>query len=92
VARYGGEEFVIILPATPKDDAIKLLDNVREEIENLKIEHINSKVSKYITVSFGMICGKIKSSHMPNKLFNKSDEALYSSKKNGRNQLTVVDI
>ncbi|MCK9337599.1 MAG: diguanylate cyclase [Arcobacteraceae bacterium] len=92
VARYGGEEFVIILPATPKDDAIKLLDNVRKEIENLKIEHINSKVSKYITVSFGMVCGKIKSSHMSNKLFNKSDEALYASKKNGRNQLTVVDI
>lgn len=92
VARYGGEEFIIILPTTPKEGIKELVEKARSSIENLQIEHINSKVSKYVTMSFGAICGKLHNNIGSNILINRVDEALYESKKNGRNQITVVDI
>ncbi|MEO0869985.1 MAG: CHASE2 domain-containing protein, partial [Cyanobacteria bacterium J06642_11] len=55
VARYGGEEFVIVLPNTELSIAYDILSNVRKQIAKLKIPHVASDVSDYVTLSFGVI-------------------------------------
>jgi len=39
VARYGGEEFAVILPDTPEYGALHVAENIRREIQGLKIAH-----------------------------------------------------
>ena len=85
VIRFGGEEFIAILPACDKERALEIAKEFVEGISDLKIEHIESDVHKYITISIGV--------HTTKKMFIENecicikyaDEALYLAKKQGRN-------
>lgn len=91
VARYGGEEFVIILPSTSTKDAQKLAQKAKEAIEKLQIQHKNSNVAPYITMSFGVSsCINYDIISMDN-LLKKADDALYKSKEDGRNRVSVFE-
>ncbi len=89
VARYGGEEFVALLPATQKEGVEHIVQKAKEEIKSLQIKHINSTVSKYLTMSFGVVWGKIDTAITPDKLLMLADEALYKSKKEGRDRMSL---
>jgi len=54
VARYGGEEFAVVLPETNGKQAQSIAERIRKDVENLRIPHPASKVSRYITVSVGV--------------------------------------
>lgn len=90
VARYGGEEFVALLPSTDQDGAAKIVNEAKNAIESMQIGHINSQVSQYLTMSFGVVCGRIALKTSSDKILSMADEALYESKKNGRNKVTLV--
>ncbi|MEK6659804.1 MAG: sensor domain-containing diguanylate cyclase, partial [Campylobacterota bacterium] len=91
VARYGGEEFVILLPSTPPTEAKRLTEQAREGIAKLWIEHSTSKAAPFITMSFGVASCSPNLSLNGDKLLKQSDDALYESKKNGRNCVTLVE-
>lgn len=81
--RYGGDEFSAILPnMTPKAVEV-LLEEVRADIEALKIDHSQSKISNYVTCSFGFTTVKKGSEYQ--RAFYLADEALYMSKANHKN-------
>lgn len=86
-ARIGGEEFACLLPNTPLRGALIKAERIRSEIEAMGIIHGGSLVSPVVTVSVGV------ASAMPGpgvgylKLMEMADEALYLSKKKGRNQV-----
>lgn len=86
-ARIGGEEFACLLPNTPLQGALIKAERIRSEIEALGIHHGGSLVKPVVTVSAGV------ASTMPEpgldylKLLEMADEALYLSKKKGRNQV-----
>ena len=86
-ARYGGEEFVIILPDTNAEGAYFFAESLREKIENLNIEHKNSKVGKNVTVSMGVSTAVAKKGSTHDKLLSLADKALYEAKRGGRNRL-----
>ena len=90
VARYGGEEFVIVLSETSSEGAEIIAENLRIQIENLKIDHKKSSVAKHVTISLG--CATVIPDQESNSsiLIKAADEALYRSKKGGRNRLTVT--
>lgn len=91
VCRIGGEEFCIILPNTNKDEAVSLAKRLCREVEALKILHIESDVSNYVTVSIGVTTANISSDPVnvnQEKLFVLADKALYKSKKGGRNRVS----
>lgn len=91
VARYGGEEFVVILPETTVKGAKQIANNIRKQIEDLRIPNINSKVKPYVTVSIG-IANMIPSSISKyEELIKNSDKALYNAKENGRNRIEVYN-
>ena len=84
-ARYGGEEFVVLLSDTSPEDAHHIAEEIREKIHNLKIRHDKSQRDKYVTLSLG-ISSVIPSKELcPMKLVKTADQALYESKKKGRN-------
>ena len=91
VCRIGGEEFCIILPNTNKDEAVSLAERLCRKVEALKILHIESDVSNYVTVSIGVTTANISSDPVnvnQEKLFILADKALYKSKKGGRNRVS----
>ncbi|MEZ7890839.1 MAG: diguanylate cyclase [Candidatus Wallbacteria bacterium] len=87
-ARYGGEEFAVILPETDIEGAVRLAERIRYEIEKKEFKHSNKTV--HVTASLGIASYPI---HSVSKLdlIAKADLALYKSKQNGRNRVSIYD-
>lgn len=80
--RWGGEEFIILAPETSEEQALILAEKVRAAIEAFDFCIVGHK-----TASFGVSTFSAEDSQ--NTLLKKADEALYNSKRNGRNQVSV---
>ena len=87
VARFGGEEFCILLEDISIEDTALVFEKIRKNFEENIIE-VNEITISY-TVSFGVAYGLANSLDEMVKL---SDEALYYSKENGRNQVRINKI
>ncbi len=84
VARYGGEEFSVLLPETPKQDAVALAEKIRATVEQTPFMVRRQRIT--MTVSIGV-------SNFPQDtldfeaLVEQADQALYQAKKQGRNRV-----
>ncbi|MBE9146582.1 AAA-like domain-containing protein [Planktothrix mougeotii] len=94
VARYGGEEFVIILPRTDATGALYIAEAVRENLKTLALpfdtEQLPNRPAPIVTISIGVattIPGV--DTNDIGSLFLAADEALYESKRNGRDQVQL---
>lgn len=85
--RLGGEEFGILFSGGD-NSALDFANKIRREIEDLKIENEPSDVSKFVTVSIGMIRKTGKENSNSTEFFKETDDALYETKKTGRNRVT----
>ncbi|WP_320035678.1 diguanylate cyclase [Halarcobacter sp.] len=84
VARVGGEEFVILQPATKKEDAYKVAQEIRKKVENLEV------ISDDKTIKFTVSCGVdslIKEDTRLDELIARADKKLYEAKNTGRNKV-----
>ena len=86
VARYGGEEFVLILPNTDLKGATTVAERVRTSVKNLKIDHQNSTIEKYVTLSLGIASALPGHDTSAKDLVALADKALYEAKERGKNQ------
>jgi diguanylate cyclase len=89
-ARYGGEEFIVLLPNTPIDGAQALAEQIRATVQNCRIRRLdNHECIEAVTLSFGV------ASHLAgetaDQLLTRADRALYTSKQQGRNRVTVAE-
>ncbi len=88
-ARFGGEEFVIILPETPLEGACALAEKIRSTIARSRIHRNGQEEAlESITVSFGV--SRYQPSESVNDFIVRADRALYESKHQGRNRVTVA--
>lgn len=81
VGRWGGEEFIVICSKTNKSDALKLSNNLKNIIAETKFDFVGQK-----TASFGVSMYKENDSII--ELLSRSDDAMYLSKKAGKNKIT----
>jgi diguanylate cyclase (GGDEF)-like protein len=88
IARYGGEEFVALLPETAGESAEIIAHKMRDAVERLKILHMGSEVSQFVTISAGVATAFTHPGiDSPEDLLKAADAALYKSKKTGRNKV-----
>lgn len=91
VARLGGEEFGLLLPETGLDGARVLSEKIRRMMELSKIRRASKNEDiGGITVSIGV--ATLGDDEDPSVFFDRADKALYASKGNGRNQVTVAQL
>jgi diguanylate cyclase (GGDEF)-like protein len=86
-ARYGGEEFIILLPETAKRDAQVVADRLRQACER-KVFAAPSP-SLHATISLGVTDFDPETPLTEKEVIAIADEALYTSKREGRNRITV---
>ncbi|MVW74185.1 GGDEF domain-containing protein [Pseudomonas xionganensis] len=85
IARFGGEEFVLLIPSTPLDGGLQLLQTLREGIEQCPFHFRNQRVT--ITISAGLTAFAPEES--PDQVFERADQALYRAKNGGRNRVEL---
>lgn len=89
-ARYGGEEFAVLLRGTELRGAVSLGEGIRNAIGKGRIKRLDT--GGYIgnvTISVGVACHNGREGAL--ELIGRADAALYRSKENGRNRVTVAD-
>lgn len=84
--RFGGEEFAVILPDTPMQHAVNVLNALRERFANIAQQHEGEEF--HVTFSVGLACSE-DFNHMAS-LIAASDRALYLAKTSGRNQVRTL--
>jgi diguanylate cyclase (GGDEF)-like protein/PAS domain S-box-containing protein len=86
VCRFGGEEFVLLLKDVNEKIATSICEDFRKEIETKIICGIN------VTASFGVAVYNDESYSSSEDLIKKADTAMYESKANGRNKVTLYKL
>jgi diguanylate cyclase (GGDEF)-like protein/PAS domain S-box-containing protein len=87
LARIGGEEFVALLPHTDTAGAKEVAERIRQEIAVQSIDAPDGKTVQF-TVSGG-VC-ELRPEDTLETFLNRADEALYSAKQAGRNQIAII--
>jgi diguanylate cyclase (GGDEF)-like protein len=87
--RYGGEEFTLILPEADEALALERAREVLHATAQLLVEHERETLSR-VTASIGLACLP-QHGNGAGQLMAAADAALYRSKAQGRNRVTVAD-
>lgn len=83
--RWGGEEFIIVAPETSPQDAVKLAEKLRTIIASHHFDIVDK-----VTISLGVAgTNNAQEIHNIDGLIKPADNALYISKKEGRNRTTL---
>ncbi|MBI5580602.1 MAG: diguanylate cyclase [Deltaproteobacteria bacterium] len=85
--RYGGEEFTVILPETGAEEARTVAQRIRAAVEaEIFAPHTDRAVSKTISIGVTEYCP----SEEMTAFIHRADAAMYLSKQNGRNRVSVL--
>ncbi|MCS5422912.1 MULTISPECIES: sensor domain-containing diguanylate cyclase [Psychrilyobacter] len=79
--RLGGDEFVILLPESDQKDAFKLAERLKDEVSSFDFSGDN------LTCSFGVT--EVRRGDVIDKIMKRSDNAMYTSKKNNKNRVSI---
>lgn len=83
VGRWGGEEFVIVCRDKNAEEASAMAESLRQKVEAYQFPDIY-----HITCSIGVT--ELKAEDEFKEAFNRLDKAMYASKHNGRNKVTLL--
>ncbi len=84
--RYGGEEFVIAFPDKDLAATYKIVEGVHNAIREGQVEYEGQVLS--VRASAG-VASYPETCSNPGELLTRADEAMYYSKRNGRDQITI---
>ncbi len=87
VGRYGGEEFIILMPEISCQYASLIAERLRKCIAETPQVKTNHEIM--LTISLGVSCWDSKEDLSFDSLLHRADQALYRSKNDGRNRVTV---
>jgi len=92
LGRYGGEEFLVVLFPCSLEEAELASERFRVAIGNMPFELPGTaKRDLDVTISLGVVCSDGGQQDISLEgLLKHADDALYTSKSNGRNRMTVA--
>jgi len=85
VARFGGEEFVVLLTATPTDEAQQVLTRLQRQLSASLFMHNGREV--FVTFSAGVTA--YRPGEALELALERADEALYEAKRTGKNRTCI---
>lgn len=89
IYRVGGEEFAVVMVGMTRKEAELFIVDIMDNIVNRPIP-LNRDELVSVTMSVGLVFAQ--EGETLNRLWKRADRAMYLSKENGRNQLTVSPI
>jgi len=87
IARWGGEEFIALLHNTDLAGALKVAEQIRENVENAEIPYTEDGSVKKVTVSVGVNTQIPTPNSSVDSFISAADKALYKAKSMGRNRV-----
>ena len=90
--RLGGEEFGVLISDINEEKAYHMAEKIRHNVQALNIEHKQSKSSKYVTISIGLVTLIPNQFSEPEQILHKADENLYNAKAEGRNRVVTTEL
>jgi len=87
-ARYGGEEFVVMLNNTTPSAAMTIAERIRKLVEDKVILYDGQNIE--VTISIGVSSYNFDN-ESAKSIVERADNALYESKRNGRNRVTLSE-
>lgn len=86
VGRFGGEEFVVVFLGEPQSEYAQTMDSIRQIFSEIKFDFMETN----ITFSAGVLSCSSTVSY--ETAFHLADQALYKSKSEGKNRVTVISL
>ncbi|PJC86578.1 hypothetical protein CSW98_10260 [Vibrio sp. HA2012] len=86
IGRLGGEEFAVILPDTDKEQALNMAERLRFLLESTPCQ-LDDEQWVTVTLSIGVSQFEPDDTSI-NDVLNRADQAMYRSKRNGKNQVS----
>jgi two-component system cell cycle response regulator len=83
--RYGGEELAVIFPNTSIDDAKRMCERFRRQVESYSVSYNNENIR--VTVSIGISRCSTKGIESVDDILKNADQALDKAKSDGRNRI-----
>jgi diguanylate cyclase (GGDEF)-like protein len=77
-ARWGGEEFTLLFPDTRLEDAVEIVERLRQTVESHKYPRCGQ-----VTASFGVV--QYRPGESPEAFMDRADRLLYRAKADGKN-------
>ena len=86
IGRWGGEEFVGVVPIDNEGEAVNFAEHFRKLVSDNAVEYEDKKLS--VTISIGVTL--LKEGDDLTSVVRRVDKAMYHSKENGRNCVTLL--
>lgn len=85
VVRYAGDEFLAILPDTDQLEAVRVAERIREQVEQADLELFGKNLLSTVSIGVATYPTHADSGRA---LLRAADEAMYRSKREGKNRVT----
>lgn len=89
VARYGGEEFVVLATETPTPKVLVFAERIRDAVARHPFANSAKQPLGHVSVSIG-VATYPEHGGTPEAVLQAADQAVYSSKKGGRDRVTLA--
>jgi len=90
VGRYGGEEFIVLLPGLTLPAGAARIEALHRAIRSEPVD-IGAEAGLPVTASFGVVAFTPQQQATATELLHLADEALYRSKREGRDRISYVE-
>ncbi|MCT4611906.1 MAG: sensor domain-containing diguanylate cyclase [Clostridia bacterium] len=87
MARYGGEEFFVAFENKTIEESKQIFEDIRKDIEEHRF--VEGEISMNVTSSFGVVNYPEVDIDFEKDFLKLADDALYYSKENGRNRVSI---